>query len=499
MLFFYRFIQKPESPCNSDLDFGYKPQFSLHDQLSCELSSFQKCELPDDIITSTMSHETVNFFNLPHTYSEFNMLNENPTNNNLDIENVDAYFLDPLSSPKSSNFPENNNTSNSAVNGFSYSQNDDSIIAESNASQLELILVSEESDSCSDFESELHDEKLYEEEHIFLPLQMSNPCFDSEAERFSFPDKVAERLDELISTGVIPEDHIFYKLVDNITRYTLHYSKTHKNDGIKFAWDPVIVNWCNSILYLGGKKSYNFLRGPANFKQGKHSTFDMTRFNLPLPDERTCRRHTTAFTTRPGIIVELLLCIINLLRSRPVTPLVDNNICTVFGMCMSRDGIGLKPELNFDPIRKILVGANFDIDIDYIKNHPIPDTKTLKDAMIKDADTLVLTDLENKVSLPVGLDYSKHSQTGEEVKTLLEKRIEEVQMCTGCIEHSQSTGQVVADANVSCIRYCEICSEQSEVCDQCKREGQTSINPQLRACRNCIDNKVRCSSNCCNT
>jgi len=245
-------------------------------------------------------------------------------------------------------------------------------------------------------------------------------------------------------------------------------------------------------LYLGGRKSYNFLHGPANFRQGKQSAFDMTKFNLPLPDERTCRR-LTAFTNRPGIIVELLLCIIHLLKSRSITPLVDNNICTVFGMCISRDGIGLKPELNFDPIRKILVGAKFDIDIDYIKNHPNPDIKTLKDAMIQDADTLVLTDLENLVSLPVGLDYSKHSQTGEEVKTLLEKRIEEVQICTGCIEQSKLTGQVIADANVCCIRRCEMCCHLGEVCDQCKREGQISIYPQLRACQRCIVNNVKCS------
>lgn len=121
----------------------------------------------------------------------------------------------------------------------------------------------------------------------------------------------------------------------------------------------------------------------------------------------------------------------------PLPIISRNHPLKRFGMSMGRGGIGLKPELSFDLIRKVPVGAKFDIDANYVKNNSHPDVagiKILKYSMIKDADTLVLTDLTNSVSLTIGLDYSPHIQRSEDVKNLVENRIQEAQICSGCLE-----------------------------------------------------------------
>ena len=310
---------------------------------------------------------------------------------------------------------------------------------------FEDICNADEYDSCSDYESEMHDEHLYENV-ANLPLQMCNPCFDSGQERYAQVDDVAESLNLLITQGIIPENHIYYMLLKNINNYIYHNSVSHKDDGIKFIWDPVVVDWCNSILYLGGNKVYNFLRGPGNFRQGRDADFNLERFNLPLPDERTCRRHNTVFSTQPGINRELLLNMLLILKAESIEPLIENSKCILFGVNVGRDGIGLKPELSFDPVRKVLVGSTIQIDIDYVKNNPSPDLVLLKKSMIKDGDTIVVTDLTNRVSLPIGIDYSTHFQTGEEVKQLVQKRMEEIQMCYACIQ--QVTDRTILDNTI---------------------------------------------------
>ena len=94
---------------------------------------------------------------------------------------------------------------------------------------------------------------------------------------------------------------IFYRLLKDITQFTNHHSVQHKKDGLKYYWDRLIVDWCNSVLYLGGKRTlgkrtFNFLRGPVNFQRGKSSSFSLTTYNLPLPDKRTCRRPASGYT-----------------------------------------------------------------------------------------------------------------------------------------------------------------------------------------------------------
>ena len=57
---------------------------------------------------------------------------------------------------------------------------------------------------------------------------------------------------------------------------------------------------------------------------------------------------------------------------------------------LTRDGLGLKPSLEFDERKKILVGSKEKIDIDYIKKNLYQIPLNLKKNMIKDADISVV-------------------------------------------------------------------------------------------------------------
>ena len=67
----------------------------------------------------------------------------------------------------------------------------------------------DDSDSCSDYDSDLHEVLDCSGLSDMFPKQMSDPTNDSGFPRYKFVDEVAEKLDYLISEDIIPIDHIF--------------------------------------------------------------------------------------------------------------------------------------------------------------------------------------------------------------------------------------------------------------------------------------------------
>ena len=56
----------------------------------------------------------------------------------------------------------------------------------------------------------------------------------------------------------------------------------------------------------------------------------------------------------------------------------ENNTLCLYAVTIGRDGIGIKPEHSFDPVRKVLVGQTVPVDSEYISNNPVPDEKEIK-------------------------------------------------------------------------------------------------------------------------
>ena len=133
------------------------------------------------------------------------------------------------------------------------------------------------------------------------------------------------------------------------------------------------------------------------------------------------RRTKPGYTTASGIIRNLLISILRIADSQSASCYVNSSTIKAIAISLTRNGLGLKPSLEFDERKKVLVDSKEKIDIDYIKKTPVPEPSELKKSMIKDADISVVTTADRKISLPVGVYYEAADQTGEEVLAEVEK------------------------------------------------------------------------------
>lgn len=354
-----------------------------------------------------------------------------------------------------------------------------------------LLSDSTDSDSCSDYT--VHSNSDNDDDSDWEDVRE-----DSGAPRFQFADPVAEMLDSAVQSGLLPREHIFYKLVSGALEYVLYdHSK-----GEKYKWDPALVRWSRSLLRLGRSRTFNFLRGPGGFnatkgKKGKgtrksNSRIDFSRFGIPLPSRRTVRRTKPGYSTASGIIRNLLISILRIAHLQSASCYVNNSSIKAIAISLTRDGLGLKPSLEFDERKKVLVGSKKKIDIDYIKQNPVPDPSELKKSMIKDADISVVTTVDRKISLPVGVYYEAADQTGEEVVVEVEKIAGQLQTCLSCLEAQSKSSNSILIHNCECTSRCESCLDQKEVCRECQENSFQSIEPQLRPCSNCIADQKQC-------
>lgn len=76
------------------------------------------------------------------------------------------------------------------------------------------------------------------------------------------------KLNKLIKTGKIQKDRIFYKFMNDVVQEM--YDLFH-------PYDREVIDFFNTITYLGGKATTCFIRGPMNFGNGKDSAHLITK------------------------------------------------------------------------------------------------------------------------------------------------------------------------------------------------------------------------------
>lgn len=69
---------------------------------------------------------------------------------------------------------------------------------------------------------------------------------------------LAEKLNKLIKEGKIPEECLFYKYLNDTTSFALIDSSKASD----FHWDHEVCEFFETVKYLGGQRTRNFLRGP---------------------------------------------------------------------------------------------------------------------------------------------------------------------------------------------------------------------------------------------
>ena len=144
-------------------------------------------------------------------------------------------------------------------------------------------------------------------------------------------DEVAVRLDQLLREGKIPKDQLFYKYIsDTVVKF---YDKQH-------TYDADVIEFHSTIMYLDGRRTFNFLRGPVFYGQGRmndgNRDFNKICMNLGGPLESLCLRQNTTFTCKSGILKSLILLLFMISShdsdERP-KPLISNSKLIVFACC----------------------------------------------------------------------------------------------------------------------------------------------------------------------
>ena len=108
----------------------------------------------------------------------------------------------------------------------------------------------------------------------------------------------------------------------------------------------------------------------------------------------------------------------------------------------------------------------------------MPNPVELKKYMIKDADISVITTIDRKISLAVGVNYVAAVQTEVEVLAELEEIAGKLQTCQTCLEAQSKSSKSILIHDSDCTSHCQSCLEQKEVCVECQEKGMESIEPQ---------------------
>ena len=85
-------------------------------------------------------------------------------------------------------------------------------------------------------------------------------------------------LNELIQSGKLPKDCIYYKFVSNTAKYAL-VDWSRKTD---FKWDEDLLEFFQTIKYLGGTATATFVRGPCHHGTGRGGIEEFNFLNANL-------------------------------------------------------------------------------------------------------------------------------------------------------------------------------------------------------------------------
>ena len=100
--------------------------------------------------------------------------------------------------------------------------------------------------------------------------------------------------------------------------------------------------------------------------------------------------------------------------------------------------------------------------------------------------------LDNKVSLPVSVDYTpKAEETRENMEEMFTNHVKTLQMCKSCTEETKAIDLII-EANLVCESYCENYYKNKELCAPCIEDGQISIFLSVRICKRCIAQSRQC-------
>ena len=129
-------------------------------------------------------------------------------------------------------------------------------------------------------------------------------------------DPLCIKLNDLIR-GKIQKDKILYRYLSDVLE--IMYNPFHE-------YDREVVEFFNTITYLGGRRTANFIRGPMNLGDGRHSHINKEldkKMNLGGPSESLVLKSQAGYTPDSGVIKPLSLAHVELLKNSGAKPLIE--------------------------------------------------------------------------------------------------------------------------------------------------------------------------------
>ena len=256
--------------------------------------------------------------------------------------------------------------------------------------------------------------------------------------------------------------------MDNTTAFALVDPHSSSN----FKWDNELCEFYDTIKFLGGQRTRNFIRGPGfvGTGQGGITNFDsFADFNLGGPSTNTSKRSQPGYTTKSGIIKPHLQSLLSFCDdpNANVGHIIDTKSVKVIPVSVAMDGTALKPGLEFDTRRKCVVGMLEDKSLDYVKAHPIPKASEMRENLVTSVNVMYATAMDNGASMPVGVDYLSKRVSGEQIFEILEKAVKTIQICRRCLSRQNCMEHVLDYRESNCHSTCRRCMEEKAVCLDC--------------------------------
>ena len=265
-------------------------------------------------------------------------------------------------------------------------------------------------------------------------------------------------LQQEIESKKLDQNHVFYRCLKN----ALEFAQKSSNPREQFTHDETVNTYMETLEFHRKAKTMNLLRGPGHRNQGRGGTFQFNwkDWNLPFVPSKTTRdKNKAGYTTRNGIIKSLLVAylLLSQLEDSEVQPLLQSSSLLVIPAALATDGMSLKPGLQFDRRVKELVGLLFPVSVTYAKENCFPDPRFLRESFVVEANALVVTTLDNKLSLPVGNDYTCKKTDGNAIKNRIERRVKQLQICLHCLMgvSTETSMNVIVSSGDACSSYCE--------------------------------------------
>ena len=129
-------------------------------------------------------------------------------------------------------------------------------------------------------------------------------------------DPVCIKIQDLLQKGKITKDTIFYKYLNDVLE--VMYNPFHQ-------YDEEVVEFFNTITYLGGRRTTCFIRGPMNLGDGRNNHVNLLekKMNFGGPSESVCAKYQAGYTPQSGVIKPLSLGHMTLLKSPHAKPLIE--------------------------------------------------------------------------------------------------------------------------------------------------------------------------------